>query len=256
MKTFNKIIFVLTILLFSGNLFAANENMLLKMKKANKLYQEQNYEQALSNYQSILHTGLESSELYYNLGNTYYRMGRLGYAILNYEKAIKLSPSDEDIKYNLKIANAHSVDKIEELPQVFLIEWWNSLVMLFSVGGWSWITILVYISFITVIGVYYYFRNGSFQKAAFIAGTINLSILVIVTILFINRITKETGNEYGVLLENTANVKVSPDDKSNDAFIIHEGIKFVIEDKVNDWSKIKLNDGKIGWLNNNYFKSI
>ncbi len=257
MKTFNKIIFVLTILLFSGiNLFAADENMLLIMKKANKQYQEQNYEEALLNYNKILHTGLESSELYYNLGNTYYRIGKLGYAILNYEKALKFSPGDEDIKYNLRIANAHSVDKIEELPQVFFIEWWNSFVMLFSVGGWSLLTILVYISFISIIGVYYYFRNSSYQKAVFLAGSINLSILVLVTILFINRITKETGNEYGILLENTANVKVSPDDKSNDAFIIHEGIKFVIEDKVNDWSKIKLNDGKIGWLNNNYFKSI
>ncbi|MFH0736554.1 MAG: tetratricopeptide repeat protein [bacterium] len=257
MRTFNKIIFIIIIFLFSGiNLFASDDNMLLIMKKANKLYQDQNYDEALLSYKSILHTGLESSELYYNIGNTYYRIGKLGYAILNYEKALKLSPGDEDIKYNLRIAYAHSVDKIEEIPQVFLIEWWNSLVMLFTVSGWSIISILIYILFISLIGVYYYFRNSSFQKPAFMAGVVTLSVLIIVSILFINRITKETGSEYGILVENTANVKVSPDDKSNDAFIIHEGIKFVIEDKVNDWSKIKLNDGKIGWLTNNYFKSI
>lgn len=255
MKTI-KLILVLFILIFTNFLYAANDDALVLLKKANKLYQEQNYEEALTYYENILHKGLESSELYYNLGNTYYRLGRLGYAVLNYERALKLSPSDEDIKYNLRIANAHSIDKIEEIPQVFFVEWWNALVMSFTINGWAVFVIIVFIMFITLIGLYYYYRNSNLQKPLFFTGAANLAVLIIIALLFVTRISHETSNEYGVLLENTANVKVSPDDNSNDAFIIHEGIKFVIEDKVNNWTKIKLNDGKVGWLNNNYFKTI
>ncbi len=255
MKTI-KLILVLFILIFSSVLHAANDEALDLLKKANKLYQEQNYEEALRYYENILHQGLESSELYYNLGNTYYRLGKLGYSVLYYEKALKLSPSDEDIKYNLRIANAHSIDKIEEIPQVFIVEWWNALVMSFTINGWAVFVIVVFIMFITLIGLYYYYRNSNLQKPLFFTGTANLAVLIIIALLFATRISHETSNQYGVLIENSASVKVSPDDKSNDAFIIHEGIKFVIEDEVNNWSKIKLNDGKVGWINNNYFKSI
>jgi tetratricopeptide (TPR) repeat protein len=224
--------------------------------KANKEYKNQNFEAALESYSSVLHQGLVSSELYYNIGNTYYRMGRMGYAILNYEKALKLAPGDEDIKHNLSVANAHTADKIEVLPKLFLIEWWDSLVMLFTVNGWAFIFILTFILFLSTIGFYYYFRNSEYQKSLFFLGIFNLILLVFVFTLFLVRLNDETSNEFGILIETSANVKVSPDYDSNDAFIIHEGIKFKIEDKVENWTKIKLKDGKVGWLNNNNYKSI
>jgi len=253
-----KKIFIYFIILYSVSttIFAQDFDPQDLLKKANKAYNKQNFEEALNYYSQILHHGLVSSELYYNIGNSYYRMGKIGYAILNYEKALKLSPGDDDIKHNLSVANSHTVDKIEELPKLFLIEWWDSLVMLFSVNTWAFIFILFFVIFLTLIGFYYYYRYSKYQKPLFFLATFNLIILFFVLTLFIVRFNDERSNEYGILLETSANVKVSPDFEANDAFIIHEGIKFKIEDKVENWTKIKLRDGKIGWLNNNYFKSI
>jgi len=255
MQIFNKL-FLLSIILFNMSLFAQDGNPEDLLKKANTYYANLSYNEALENYSTVLHKGLVNAELYYNLGNTYYRLGNIGHAILNYEKALKLDPSDEDIKYNLKIANAHTADKIEQLPKLFFIEWWDSIVMSLTIGQWGAFLIMVYILFISLIAVYYYYRNSNLQKPLFFIGLSNVIILIFITMFFINRISYETKNEYGILLESSANVKVSPDYNGNDAFIIHEGIKFIIEDKVNNWSKIKLNDGKVGWLNNNAFKTI
>jgi tetratricopeptide (TPR) repeat protein len=251
----NGIYFLILFVCYS-TLFSQEFDTRSLLKKANNEYKNQNYEEALNYYSKILHQGLVSSELYYNIGNTYYRLGKIGYAILNYEKALKLAPGDDDIKYNLRVANAHTIDKIEVLPKLFLLEWWDSLLMLFSVNTWALIFILFFVTFLTTIGFYYYYRNSEFQKPLFFFGVFNLFLLFIVLTLFLIRLNDETTNEYGILVEQTANVKVAPDFDANDAFIIHEGIKFKIEDKVENWTKIKIKDGKVGWVNNNYFKAI
>jgi len=206
MKTF--VIIFLT-LFTSYNFFSQELDPKSLIKKGNKEYKNQNYEAALESYSAVLHQGLVSSELYYNLGNTYYRMGKIGYSVLNYEKALKLAPGDEDIKHNLSVANAHTIDKIEVLPKLFLIEWWDSLVMLFTVNGWAYTFIIIFTSFLIIIGLYYYHRNSNYQKPLFFFGSFNLVVLIFVAFLFIVRINDESSIEYGILLESSANVKVS-----------------------------------------------
>lgn len=247
----------LILFLLIANFIFANENELKKyIENGNNEYKNQNYELALENYLKVLHKGYTSSELYYNIGNAYYRLGKIGYAILNYEKALKLSPGDEDTQHNLKVANAHTIDRLQIIPKLFLIEWWDSLLMLFTFNGWAFIFILFFISFLTLIAFYYYYKNSNYQKTIFFAGLVNIVFLTLALIILIVRYNYETTTEYGVLLESNANVKVAPDFDANDAFIIHEGIKFKIEDKVENWTKIKLTDGKVGWLNNKSFKPI
>ena len=147
-------------------------------------------------------------------------------------------------------------DKIQEVPQLFIIKWWNILVTALSIPGWLTITLFFYILLLVSIGLFVLMKNFKIQREAFIAGVISFTALVIVTIVLIARINLETSSSYGILLNKSQVVKISPDRQSNDAFVIHEGIKFKIEDELNNWTKIKLSDGKVGWLPKNSFGKI
>ncbi|MCB0732210.1 MAG: SH3 domain-containing protein, partial [Ignavibacteriae bacterium] len=106
------------------------------------------------------------------------------------------------------------------------------------------------------IALYFFFRNVQIQKYAFIFGILNIAALVFTVIFFFASLERESSNDYGILLSSVTTAKISPDKSSNDAFVIHEGIKFKIEDEVNNWVKIKLSDGKIGWIPTNTFDII
>ncbi|MBK7980500.1 MAG: tetratricopeptide repeat protein [Ignavibacteriae bacterium] len=226
------------------------------MKQGNEFYQSKQYNEAITSYESILKQGYISGDLFYNLGNAYFKIGHLGKSILYYEKALKISPSNEDAAYNLKIANSRTVDKIQDIPTLFFIQWWNILLSLFTSATWQIIIIIFYLLFLVCIGVYFLIRNLQLQKFALIFGFINIFLLFLSIILFISSINREMNFNNGILIQSVISTKISPDIQSSDAFVIHEGIKFEIEDKVDNWSKIKLSDGKVGWLPNQSFEEI
>lgn len=226
------------------------------MNKASVEYQNENYAGAIEYYKNVLKQGFESGVLYYNLGNAYFKNGQLGYAIFSFEKALKLEPNDEDINYNLRIANSRTMDKIEEVPSIFILNWWNGLVTIFSLNTLAIFVLLFYLVLLTSILFYLYTRSGFVQKLTFFSGSISLSVFILFIVLFVARYNREATTNYGILFQKVYSVKTSPDQKASDAFIIHEGIKFTIEDHVNNWTKIRLNDGKIGWIEDYSFGRI
>lgn len=226
------------------------------MQNGNDFYQNKQYDEAINSYEAILNQGFLSSELYYNLGNSYFRSGKLGKAILYYEKSLKVSPNNDDAIHNLKLANARTVDKIQEIPPLFFINWWNILLTTFTSIGWQIIIFVFYILLLICIAFYFLVRNVQVQKYAFIFGSLNIIALLFSVIFFFSSLEREASRDYGILLKSVETVKISPDKQSDDAFVVHEGIKFKIEDEVNDWVKIKLSDGKVGWLPNNSFEVI
>lgn len=245
---------IFVLLLLKTNSFAQTPDEL--MKSANKFYQQGNYELAIQSYQKILGQGFESGATYYNLGNAYFKTGKLGYAIYSYEKGLKIEPNDEDLAYNLKIANSRTVDKITQLPKLFIVSWWEGLVTSLNISGWSFIVIIIFWILLGSIAIYIFSRRVNLQRISFLIGSISLSLFIIAAFILFARINREAATDYGILLESTYSVKVAPDIKSNDAFVIHEGIKFTLEDHVNDWSKIRLIDGKVGWIQQNAFGRI
>ncbi len=251
-----RISLIVICVILSTSVFNAAQEVDKLMGKANQLYQEEKFDEAVKLYNQIIDNGYEGAELYYNLGNAYFRLGKLGYAILYYEKALKLAPDDSDIEYNLKIAKARTVDRIQEIPQLFFIEWWNVLVASLSITGWATIVLIFYLLLLISIGLFFLSKNIKIQKQAFALGSFSLALLILTAILLFARINRETSSKYGVLTEQVQAVKVSPDENSNDAFVIHEGIKFEIEDELKDWVKIKLSDGKVGWLKKDTFGVI
>lgn len=226
------------------------------MQNGNSLYQNGDYHEAANVYEEVLNLGFESAALYYNLGNSYFRLNNLGKAILNYEKALKLEPSDDDVNYNLRIAQSRTIDKIQTVPQIFISEWWNILITGFSVSGWGIIFIVFYVLLIFLIGVYFLTRSGRIQRFVFFTGSVNIAILFFVLVLFVSSYNREATLSYGILIEEIVTAKQSPNEQSSDAFVIHEGVKFEIEETLNNWAKIKLADGKVGWVIQNCFEGI
>lgn len=245
---------ILFVLLYSINI--EGQDLQNLMNSGNEFYQNKQYEEAIENYEAILKQGYLSSELYYNLGNAYFKKGKLGRAILFYEKSLKIQPNNEDAVHNLKIANARTVDKIQDVPQLFFIKWWNIILSTFTSTSWQVIIFIFYILLLICVAVYLLIRNLQIQKYAFIFGTLNIGALIFSVILFFASLERESSNDFAILQQSAITAKISPDSQSDDAFVIHEGIKFKIEDQVNNWVKIRLSDGKVGWLPNNVYEVI
>ncbi|MBN1300547.1 MAG: tetratricopeptide repeat protein [Melioribacteraceae bacterium] len=220
------------------------------MIQANEYYQDENFEQAVKTYKDIINRGYESQVLYYNLGNAYYQNGQIGYAILYYEKGLKIAPNDEDLNYNLAIVNARTVDRIKDVPKFFLTEWWEYLITSVSIDFWSVIVLMFFVIFLTSLAIYFTGKTGRAQRFGFLTGSAALAILLFFIIVLVSAVNREASTDYGVLVEKEITVKQSPDEKSSDAFVIHEGLKFEVEDNVNNWVRIRLSDGKVGWIPN------
>ncbi len=248
-------LFIIAIIFISNKTICASEVEALILK-GNEHYQNNQFENAIAAYEQILEKGYLSGALHYNLGNSYFRIGRLGKAILNYEKALKLSHNDEDVLYNLNVARVRTIDQIQEVPQIFLVEWWNILITSLSLTSWSFVVLIIYILLLLFIGIYFISKSGRIQRIVFLLGSFNFVVLIISALLLFANVKKENLSNFGILIDSTITVKIAPDSKSNDAFVIHEGVKFKVDDEVNEWSKIILTDGKVGWLPNNSFEMI
>lgn len=226
------------------------------MKQGNAAYQNGNYQNAISDYEKLVHDGYEGVSLYYNLGNAYYKDGKLGYSILYYEKALKLSPNDDDIQHNLAIANAKTIDRINTLPKFFIFQWWESLLSFFSVKGWTYFTYSLFILILVAAGIYFFIKNPLIQRYSFFGGLAILVLFILSVVMLTINVNRQLNVKNGIIIAQAVSAKLSPDAKSNDAFVIHEGLKVIMEDKVDDWVKVRLNDGKIGWLPQNDIAQI
>jgi len=238
--------FIIALFLLVNIVITGQEEQL--MNEANQLYQNKQFEDAITKYNSILETEYESVALYYNLGNSYYRSAQIGFAILNYERGLKLDPSNEDLLYNLSIVQARAVDKIKEVPKLFIVEWWELLISALSTTMWQIVVILFYLLLLGSITLYFVTKSGTTQRFTIFSSLIGLTGAIFFSIILFSHVQRETSADYGVLTTNTISAKQSPNESSNDLFVIHEGLKVAVHEVFGEWYKIKLSDGKVGWL--------
>jgi tetratricopeptide (TPR) repeat protein len=252
LKRINIICLILALLL-AFKPFAYSQRTGELYKTANQLYKSNQFDSAAAIYENIVHQGYKTAEVYYNLGNCYYKVNNISKSILNYERALKISPRDEDVLHNLKIANARVIDKIVPVPQLAIISRWNDLLSSRSSGGWG-IMALVFIWLALLAFVVYLFT--SLRRLSFTAGVI-LILLSLSFAGFAHRESEEEQNpDAAILIIPNTYVKSAPDVNGNDLFMLHEGVKFNVLDRVGDWYKIHLADGKVGWLEKSTFEKI
>jgi tetratricopeptide (TPR) repeat protein len=218
-----------------------------RFKQANSLYSKGEFSKAAGIYEQLLTEGFRSSALHYNLGNTYYRMDETAKSILQYEKALKLDPANDDINFNLQLANLKAVDKINETPKVFIIRWQESLSELYGSGGWAGAA-LIFIWSAAISFAFFFYTRNPLQKKILFAGTGLFVVLFFICIAFAGvSYAREKANDEAIIMPANVYIKSSPDNTSNDLFILHEGAKVKILDTIGDWKEIKLADGKKGW---------
>jgi tetratricopeptide (TPR) repeat protein len=226
------------------------------MNTANQAYNEGLYDSALNVYSLIENKKLESATLYYNMGNAYFKNNDLSSAILYYEKAKKLAPNDEDIDYNLGIANSLIVDKIEKVPVLFYKHWWNYFYNLFNVDTWTIISILSWLVLLFFIGVFALTHSRSFKKLSFYLGVLFLFLTIGTFGLASQKYYFGKEHKDAIIFTPTITVKSSPTLNAVDLFVVHEGTKVRILDHVQNWVKIKIPDGSIGWLPEESLRTI
>ena len=239
-----RLFYTILALLFTATVFAQSD----LLQKANEHYTKEEYKQAIDDYNKILMTNLESSEVYFNLGNAYYKTKQYTLSILNFERAKLLAPDDEDIAFNLQVANQHVVDSIQELPGIFIVRWWNSLVNSQTTDAWAVISISGFILFLVLMGFYFFARTGEVKRVSFWAGCFLILLTIFSWSFAAQQKSRLVNHLEAIVMQPTVTVKSSPSEKGTNLFVIHEGLKVKITDKLGDWVEIKLADGNKGWL--------
>ncbi|MES2287161.1 MAG: tetratricopeptide repeat protein [Bacteroidota bacterium] len=225
----------------------ASTNSLL-LDSANNAYSKGDYSKASKLYENILSNGQEAPEVYFNLGNTYYKTNNIAFAILNYERALKLEPDNEDFNFNLKLANQKTEDKIDAAPQLFLNQWKNGLVDLMTEKGWSQLCILLICVSLILFAIYITMQKRGLKQVGFFGGT-TLVILSIITFFIAQHkysITKN--NTEAIITSPSITVTGSPNEKGTKLFILHAGTKVNVTQEDVSWAEIKIANGNTGWI--------
>ncbi|MES2829914.1 MAG: SH3 domain-containing protein [Bacteroidota bacterium] len=234
----------------------AKGNDLQVLNGANAAYKKGQFEVALKGYQQLLDSGYSSPDIYYNLGNANYRLDNIAAAILNYEKAHKLAPGDEDVEMNLRLANTRLTDKIEGVPEFFLKRWWISFITIFSIQVWSVLIVLFFLSGFALLIVYLFSRELILKRTSFYAGL----VLVILALASMGIASAQDNyfrqHKDAIVFNGVVNVKSAPNDKQKTLYIIHEGTKVTVLEDNDNWLKVELPNGSVGWITAAAVKSI
>lgn len=217
-------------------------------RKANEAYQSEKYDSAIDLYQQILDKGYESADVYFNLGNAYYKTHNLSQAILHYERAKLLDPGDEDIKYNLELARSLVVDKLETIPDFFLKSWYYKIVRILKPDDWAIISIFIFLTALVLFLVYFFTKKFLLKKVSFWLAALSLLLAIFTYTFSYQHKQLLTAHDQAIVTAPSLTAKSTPDENGTDLFVIHEGLKVTVEDEVGEWREIKLSDGNKGWV--------
>lgn len=256
MKYFIRTIFLLGLLLITSLCSKGQNAASDSLARGNQLYGDGNFAEAMNTYERIHQSGQESAELYFNLGNAYYKAGYPSKAILNYERAKLLNPKDEDVRYNLEMAQSHVVDKIEPLPELFFVAWRNAVIDMQTVDQWGFQSLLFFVLFLVLFGLFLFAKAGRTRKIAFWFGLVAIVVSAFSFSFASTQKRKLTHRDTAIIMARSVTVKGSPSQTGTELFIIHEGLKVSITDSLGGWIEIRLADGNEGWVTDEVLERI
>ena len=211
------------------------------------------YEAQVSEHRSI---NQESAQIYYNLGNAYFRDNQIAKAIVNYERALLLEPGDSDIRHNLRFAKTRIEDKIDSADNLFINKWIRSIQNLYSGNTWAIMGIVLFILLIVAIGLYMISTQIILRKVSFYSGIVLLSLVIITNVFAFNQKTKITNRSTAIIMSASVSIYTSPDAHSQELFRLHEGAKVKIKREEGRWIEIVIANGSVGWLQKMYVETI
>ena len=217
-------------------------------EQATDAYNAGNYEKAVSFYNNILDNGKHSSALYYNLGNAYYKQNKIAESIYFYEKALLLSPNDQEIKTNLSYAQNMTIDAIDTMPETSLARLYKNVTGKLTFDQWAYLGVTFMILFVLLYILFYYSNYSTSKRFTFIGSLLALFFCIIsVLFAYVQRADFDK-DQPAIVFAEESTVKAEPNTNSAEVFVIHAGTKVNVLDQLEDWKKIKLTDGKTGWL--------
>lgn len=257
MRTKSGSALTVTLMLFFAMTFASQASRAATtIESANSAYQSGNYQQAITLYEQALKAG-DSPELFYNLGNAYYRTNQITKALLNYEKAYIYNPADADVRHNLDYVRTKTVDKQIPAADLFFVSWYKSLTYIFSIYGWAIFSIVMILLSLAAFLVYLFTPNLLLRKISFWATFLSLVLFVLSIVFALQQSYFINNNKGAIVTAKEAVIKKAPEAGSSDVATIHEGTHIdIIDDAMKDWKEIELPDGKTGWVKSDIFMRI
>ncbi|CAZ95558.1 tetratricopeptide repeat protein [Zobellia galactanivorans] len=216
--------------------------------QATEAYNVGEYQRAVDSYLEILQNGQHSAELYYNLGNAYYKLNQIAPSIYYYEKALLLKPNDSEIKNNLGYAQNMTLDAIDRMPATGLTKIYDSTIGILSFDQWAYASIVFMILFVLLYIAFYYFHYSSRKRLAFIFSMISLLAMLTSVVFAFLQHSEFEADDPAIVFAKEASVKSEPNKRSLEAFTLHEGTKVNVLEELNDWKKIRIPDGTTGWI--------
>ncbi len=216
---------------------------------ADSAYATADYATAIHIYEQLLATEGEAASVYYNLGNAYYKSNDIAHSILNYERALLLDPSNEDIQFNLELARSKAVDKNAIVSELFFVRWFRDFSSIMPVDGWAKCGILCFIVLILCLTLFIFNKKSKTKKIIFIFALLSLICTILANVIASNQKDKMIYRESAIIMEPSVTVRSTPSTSGTELFILHEGKKVTIkDDSMKEWKEIEIEDGNIGWL--------
>lgn len=248
---------IYTILLFASvSATMAQPTSAERWEMGNKAYMDGAYDKAVEEFSAILEGGEYSMELYYNLANAYFKMEKIGKAILYYNKALRIAPSQEDVLHNLAIAETRTKDKITAVPEFFLHRWMRVVRNSVSCNAWGTLSLFFFALILTFALLFLLASRLGVRKAGFYGALCSLLLFVATTAFAISSRNDILTEDEAVVMSSAISVKSSPDRSATDLFVLHEGTKLRIVAEFDEWVEVVIADGKKGWTERKNIETI
>ena len=248
-----KLIYIITLLV---SITAIGQNNAL-FAEGNSLYNDGKFQDAINTYENILNTEYHSAELYFNLANAYYKLNRIAPSIYYYEKALQLSPKDKDIISNVAFARNMRIDVIEVIPDMGFSKMVKSVTNTYSYDGWAILSVVFVVLFVILFLGYYFSYSTTRKRLTFLTSTTTLIIAFIMLVFAFQKYEYDQNDNPAIVFPHESEIKSEPNLRSEIVFKLHEGTKVqVIENYNENWTKIKLADGKTGWIPSEDIKEL
>jgi tetratricopeptide (TPR) repeat protein len=225
-------------------------------EQGNQYYQKENYQAAISSFESILNSGKQSAAVYFNLGNCYYKLHKVAPAIYNYEKALLLSPNDSEIKTNLDFSRKMAIDDIKVIPKVGFNKLLADFTSKYYYDTWAWIAVVFAFLFLAFFVGYYFSQKTVLKRMFFFGMFLWLFGVCLSSASGFYEKSRYENEKPAIVFAETASVKSEPKVSSTDAFVLHEGSKVYILESIANWKKIELTDETTGWIEESAIKEI
>ncbi len=240
-----KFIFLAPLALACFNTFGQAPEQIFKEGEA--AYRSGNFMLSIEKYENVLKDGVHSPEIYYDLGNTYFKLNQTGKAILFYERAALLSPNDEDVRHNLRVARAKITDDAEPTQSFILFRWFHSAKTLVPLNAWTYMALLFLWSSAIGIALWLTGSQRRLRKRGFISGMVFLGLSLFPFALAYAAYEAQKNSGAGIIIVSQTALKSAPDEAGKTTFTLHEGVKVSLLDKIGSWYKVKLANGDVGW---------